>query len=500
MENANNNSVGNFYIGNKTMQVVAQEKDANFKGFEDGEKISSKHIKVLVQNLLSLKHVAVLSGAGTSIHVKGPSLRKIPIEIEKVFLKKAIDMKDKSAFLFYAVLYHIITGEGRDLNAACHPLPALNITSQQAEANLTTRLEKINNTAVEKYPTIAIDCNFEKFLSFLELFKCKESVGQVDTPLKFELTLSNWCNSESPYAIAEKNIHELLAISKFFLMKLTSIPFSKEHIEYNGMTHNPLFWHRIFMRKLLTRDPLLPRVNLFTLNYDLLFELAMDSLGIMYFDGFVGLQNRAYRPESFDMDFYSPADKYSGKVDKVRRVCRYFKLHGSISWHSVDKSSDNLYGIVSKPVSVFKKVDLESIKTDDRAESDNLIIYPIPQKDSETILGQPYADMFRHLRHSISQAQTALFILGYGFGDPHVNDIIFQALSNPSFTVFIVNPSLPEDLLRKIKEAKDTRIYALDGKVGEFQNYVENYMPDVEEEEILQKIVDTLKTFYDTKE
>ena len=56
---------------------------------------------------------------------------------------------------------------------------------------------------------------------------------------------------------------------------------------------NPLASHREFFRRLLRiRRGDLPRVRVFTTNYDLLIERALDEAGIPYFDGFVGTVNR----------------------------------------------------------------------------------------------------------------------------------------------------------------------------------------------------------------
>ena len=61
-------------------------------------------------------------------------------------------------------------------------------------------------------------------------------------------------------------------------------------------------------------------VELFTTNYDLLFEQALERVGVPYFDGFVG----AYRP------FFDAAALDRDKLPP--RWLRLWKLHGSINW------------------------------------------------------------------------------------------------------------------------------------------------------------------------
>jgi hypothetical protein len=71
------------------------------------------------------------------------------------------------------------------------------------------------------------------------------------------------------------------------------------------------------------------------------------------------------------------------------------------------------------------------------------MIYPSPLKVTE-MNGYPYSEMFRHLSAQITQQQSVLLVIGYRFQDSHVNRLIYQALSIPSFVLVIVTPSLIE--------------------------------------------------------
>jgi hypothetical protein len=46
--------------------------------------------------------------------------------------------------------------------------------------------------------------------------------------------------------------------------------------------------HQELLRRILLRSTVLPRARVFTLNYDLLLERALDNIGVHYFDGFWG--------------------------------------------------------------------------------------------------------------------------------------------------------------------------------------------------------------------
>src|SRR6202011_985603 len=105
-------------------------------------------------------------------------------------------------------------------------------------------------------------------------------------------------------------------------------------------THDSkLKFHEELLRRILLRSTTLPRAKIFTLNYDLLLERALDNLGVLYFDGFLGTVNRTLRAESYHYDLYYPGETTEGRVSRVDRVLHLYKLHGSINWrrrHRVD--------------------------------------------------------------------------------------------------------------------------------------------------------------------
>ena len=150
-------------------------------------------------------------------------------------------------------------------------------------------------------------------------------------------------------------------------------------------------------------------IEIFTTNYDLLLEEALEHKKIPYFDGFIGSINPFLISESIEAE--------NIKNDQSSYIpyswIRLWKIHGSINW--------------------FLTIDQEQrkriIRSTNRELSvgDELMIYPSKQKYDES-RRLPFLVFQDRLRKFSSNGETLLVICGYSFGDDHLNEIIFQAL------------------------------------------------------------------------
>jgi hypothetical protein len=261
------------------------------------------------------------------------------------------------------------------------------------------------------------------------------------------------------------------------------------HSLYSGDNHlkNRYHYHEMLIKKLLQRPNNLKRANLFTTNYDMAFDYALDNLGVHYINGFMGVHNRCFRPEVYDYDLFYPGQSVSGKVYRAEKVIKYYKIHGSLSWVSTPPTVSNTYGIKEIPLNDKFHADANS----------EIMIYPCVSKKSFT-LDLPYSELFRQFAQAINQPQSALFCLGYSFNDEHINDIIYQALSIPSFTLIIANftPTIdPNSEIGKLIALGDKRIIVLEqtnSDIATFVGFVKNVMPDLYEEEENQYIAETM--------
>ena len=132
------------------------------------------------------------------------------------------------------------------------------------------------------------------------------------------------------------------------------------------------------------------------------------------------------------------------------------------------------------------------------------MIYPCVSKKTFT-LDLPYSELFRDFSKSIIQPQSVLFTLGYSFYDEHINDIIFQALSIPSFTLIIANFAPKKEgetenhVKEKLKKLNDSRIIILDSddeKETTFTGFVRNILPDLYEEDEYISLKRTMNSLY----
>lgn len=220
-----------------------------------------------------------------------------------------------------------------------------------------------------------------------------------------------------------------------------------------------------FYKKLVLRDRSLPRPWVFTTNYDHFSELAMDRLGIPYANGFSGVVERRFNPAIFHYALAEQLDVASRKWTAVDAFVYLCKLHGSVTWTEDDHG-------------------LFPIKEVWPPESTNqMLIYPTPAKQNSS-LGSPYADLFREFQSRIVREQSVLITAGYAFGDEHLNNIIYQALTIPTFRLVIFAGPDTDGEIAKLRALRDPRIWIIGGngptagtRAHYFDMIVEHFMP-----------------------
>ena len=175
--------------------------------------------------------------------------------------------------------------------------------------------------------------------------------------------------------------------------------------------------HGMFLRKLTSRKLTFPRLELFTLNYDTLFEQAAQNLGFTLIDGFSFSYPRKFSGRNFNYDIVCRDNSRLRKEENFApNVLKLFKLHGSIDWK---REGDFVYQMGSK--------------TDKPC-----VVYPASDK-YESSYEQPYFEMMSHFQQTLRKEGTLLIVVGFGFQDKHIQNVIKEAIAtNSNFHLMVV--------------------------------------------------------------
>ncbi len=225
------------------------------------------------------------------------------------------------------------------------------------------------------------------------------------------------------------------------------------------------------------------RANIFTTNYDSLFELVFDEISkknrLIYFnDGSRGFFNRYISTENFNLNV-----SHSAVTDNFQRsipTINLLKIHGSITWTKskddkikVSMNSDTFNNLVELGNKLSNRIDehssiykvffahdqdvdnnirekllnelLEFYKVN-QDEIENFIlkyrnlqvVNPTKEKFRETVFQQNYYQMIRMLSFELEKKNSVLIVFGFSFADEHIREIVKRSIINPYLKVFVI--------------------------------------------------------------
>lgn len=186
--------------------------------------------------------------------------------------------------------------------------------------------------------------------------------------------------------------------------------------------------HEKFLNKVTLRPQKYPRLKLFTLNYDTLFEQAASENKFTVIDGFTFSNPREFNGKYFDYDIIETRHNRQDKKDStISKLFYLFKMHGSLSWQKKDKQ--------------IIQADSKTIAIDDR-----VMIFPQDSK-FEHSYEQPYFEMMARFQQTLRTENTLLVTIGFSFVDKHISSVVLESLKqNPSLNLMAF--SYPEVILQ----------------------------------------------------
>jgi hypothetical protein len=237
----------------------------------------------------------------------------------------------------------------------------------EVEGKYLTALEEIKDELGEQ------NFNIETILSNLEQKASFIGGGTLNTLIKDDF--------EKLIVEIKKNVRKMVSVHKMDDMKIANKDIVNELV------------HTDFANWIGQAERKYP-IEIFTTNYDFLFELGLEYKEIPYYDGFCGSLRPFFNPESVE-DFEFLANQ-----------TKLWKIHGSLGWH-FDKDTEKILRI--------------------NPDDDDILIYPssLKYKDSKK---QPYESLLDRLSNFLKKDDSILITCGYSWGDEHINSRIISAL------------------------------------------------------------------------
>ena len=260
------------------------------------------------------------------------------------------------------------------------------------------------------------------------------------------------------------------------------------------------------------------RINIFTSNYDTLFEMIFDKLSkenrLTYFnDGSRGFFRKFISTENYHLKI-----SHSGMSDSFQReipTINLLKIHGSVTWSNANNEIEvnlenktfkelcDLSEIIRNLITEFNDNNLFSEEEDllDPKKYEETILFgdlteerlceelsrifekfskeaevfyglyktlpvvnPTKEKFSDTVFQQHYYQLLRMLSFELEKPDSVLIVFGFSFADEHILEIVRRSIVNPKLKIYVV--AYNEGAKKQIKE-----------KLGKLGGNIIEYLP-----------------------
>lgn len=179
-----------------------------------------------------------------------------------------------------------------------------------------------------------------------------------------------------------------------------------------------------------------PRMaNIFTTNYDLYIEMAVNKLQsyhrFVFNDGANGYFNRIIDSTNYNkiVAYKGLNDNYISEIPSINLI----KTHGSMNW----------------------KIEKENVIVLDKVCDSPMLVSPTGYESQETFLNNYFHDMLRVFQLELDKPQSVLLVIGFSFQDQHISKMINRALQNPELIVYVfIFEGEGDDVKRNLKREK----------------------------------------------
>ena len=182
-------------------------------------------------------------------------------------------------------------------------------------------------------------------------------------------------------------------------------------------------------------------INIFTTNYDLFIEKAIDIQQqknyFVFNDGSRGYFNRI-----LDSSNYNSTASYKGLNDNyINEIpcISLIKPHGSVNWERIQFNNSNF------------------IKVNNFVSNNPVVVPPTGYEQQETFLNDHFHEMLRVFQLELDKPQSVLFVIGFSFQDSHIAKMIRRACLNPELMIYIFayNIEDKEKIMKNLKNISE---------------------------------------------
>ncbi|MFL2117804.1 SIR2 family protein [Marinilactibacillus psychrotolerans] len=158
-------------------------------------------------------------------------------------------------------------------------------------------------------------------------------------------------------------------------------------------------------------------VNIFTTNYDLFLEKAVDEVSknkrLIFNDGGKGYLTRNLDSSNFNqtVSYKGLNDNYISEIPSISLI----KPHGSVNWLRNEEEVIIKHEVVDEP----------------------MIVKPTGKEEQDTFMNNHFHEMLRVFQLELDKPQSVLFVLGFSFQDKHIGKMIKRALKNPELMIYV---------------------------------------------------------------